>query len=237
VRLLVAATVLGTVSCGVRPDPLAGFPRVMLWAWERPERMGFLDPKSAGVAFLARTVSWRDGRVTSRPRYQPLELPPGTVVMAVIRLESLSPPLPKLDGIVQEVLRIAMLPRVRAIEIDFDSRHSEHAWYGELVRRVRERLSPQLPLTITALASWCQGNPWIRALPVSDAVPMLFRMGADEPRRVDGFSAGICRSSLGISTDEVPERMPRGRRLFIFSPKSWTRESYFGAMRLARMWQ
>ena len=37
----------------------------MLWAWERPERLTFLDPREAGVAFLARSVNWRDGRIDS----------------------------------------------------------------------------------------------------------------------------------------------------------------------------
>lgn len=236
-RVFVVAGLLAVSSCGVRPDPLPGLPRVMLWAWERPERMGFLDPKAAGVAFLARTVSWRDGHVASRPRYQPLELPPGTAVVAVIRLESFSPPLPNPDGIAGEILRTAGLPRVKAIEIDFDARLSERAWYAELVRGVRQGLGTRMPLTITALASWCLGDPWIGGLPVNDAVPMLFRIGAGEPRRVHEFSVEVCRSSLGVSTDEMPEKLPRGRRLFIFHPRPWTQESYRGAMRLARMWQ
>jgi hypothetical protein len=209
----------------------------MLWAWERPEHLGFLDPKSAGVAFLARTVSWRAGNIASRPRYQPLDLPPGTVVMAVTRLESFSPPLPDVDIIVAHILRTAELPGVKAIEIDFDARLSERAWYAELVRRVRQRLNPRLPLTITALASWCMRDPWISDLPVNDAVPMLFRMGAGEPRRVSEFSVEACRSSLGISMDEIPDWLPRGRRLFIFHPTPWTFEAYRGAMRLARKWQ
>ncbi|MGB0036522.1 MAG: hypothetical protein WBP79_13720, partial [Candidatus Acidiferrales bacterium] len=31
-------------------------PRVMLWAWERSEDLRGIDPREAGVAFLARTV-------------------------------------------------------------------------------------------------------------------------------------------------------------------------------------
>jgi hypothetical protein len=30
-------------------DPFAGFPRVFLWVWERPENLEFLNPKEAGV--------------------------------------------------------------------------------------------------------------------------------------------------------------------------------------------
>lgn len=229
--------VLTLLSCGGRPDPLPGFPRLMLWAWERPERLSYVDPRSAGVAFLARTVQWQVGLVTSRPRYQPLELPPNIKVMAVIRQESQTPPLPAVDTISAEILKAAELPNVQAIQIDFDARRSEREWYGELLQQVRSRLKPSLPLTMTALVSWCQGNAWIQRLPVMDAIPMLFRMGAGEPRDASDFSAGICRSSLGISTDEVPLAAPHGRRLFVFHPKPWTPDSYRGAQQLARRWQ
>jgi len=209
----------------------------MLWAWERPERLTFIDPREAGVAFLARSVNWRDGRINSRPRYQPLEMPPAAAVVAVIRLESDSPPLPAADAIAQEVLKIAALPRVQAIEIDFDARRSERDWYADLLRRVRQGLTPSIPLTITALASWCLGDTWIIGLPVADAVPMLFRMGAGEPRGAREFSVGVCRASLGISTDEPLYAAPHGRRLFIFNPRPWTPEAYRGAMQLAVRWR
>jgi hypothetical protein len=193
----------------------------------------FLDPHVAGVAFLARTVGWRNGRVESRPRYQPIEAPSGTAMVAVVRLESWSTPLPDAGAIAEEVLKLADLPRIQAIQIDFDARRSEREWYANLLRRVRNRLPPPVALTITALASWCFGDPWITGLPVADSVPMLFRMGAGEPREVREFSAGVCRSSLGVSTDEPLYIAPRGRRLWIFHPKPWTRESYDGAMQLA----
>jgi len=54
----------------------------VLWAWERPERLRFVDPHTAGVAFLIRTISWRGGEVESRPRVQPLEVPAGVALMA-----------------------------------------------------------------------------------------------------------------------------------------------------------
>ncbi len=33
---------------------------------------------------------------------------------------------------------------------------------------------------MTALASWCAGDDWLRDLPVDEAVPMLFRMGVEK---------------------------------------------------------
>jgi len=231
------AMLAALASCGRRPDPLPGFPRVMLWAWERPERLMFLDSTAAGVAFLARTVSWSDTGIVSQPRYQPLEVPPGTAMMAVIRMESHSARFPDPDALAAQIVEVAALPRVKAIQIDFDARRSERDWYAALLGRVRQRLPPSVLLSMTALASWCLGDPWIRGLPVNDAVPMLFRRGAGEPRHVTDFSLEVCRSSLGISTDEAPLSLPHGRRLFIFHPHPWTREAYHDAMQGARRWR
>jgi hypothetical protein len=154
-------------------------------------------------------------------------------MVAVVRLESWSAPLPDSSAVAEEILKLAELPRVQAIQIDFDARRSERQWYADLLRRIRPRLKPEVALTMTALASWCLGDGWTAELPVADAVPMLFRMGAGEPRRAREFSVGLCRSSIGISTDEPLQVVPRGRRLWIFHPRPWTKESYDGAMQMA----
>src|SRR5580693_3837629 len=75
-------------ACARRADPLAGFPRVFVWAWERPEDLTWLDARAVGVAYLARTVCPRKDGVSVRPRMQPLRVPPNTVLMAVVRVES-----------------------------------------------------------------------------------------------------------------------------------------------------
>lgn len=224
-------------SCARPADPLPGFPKLVLWAWERPERLDFVDPHTAGVAYLARTISWRDGRLTSVPRLQPLEVRAGTSVMAVERLESRTPPLPALETVAAPVLADAANPDVRAVQIDFDARSSERAWYAALLARIDRGLAGSKPLGITALASWCLGDPWLRGLPVSDAVPMLFRMGAGEPRGVRDFSTGVCRESVGVATDELPYAIPHGRRIFVFHPRAWTPEAYRAALVFSRRFQ
>jgi hypothetical protein len=223
------------MACGCQHprDPLPGFPRLVLWAWERPERLDFLNPQSAGVAFLARTVSWHVGKIASRPRLQPFRVPPQTALMAVVRLESGGSPLPAAGAVAAEILKAAALPGVQAIQVDFDARLSERDWYRQLLVELRHGLKPSLPLSITALASWCGRESWLDGLPISDAVPMLFRMGAGEPKGVRDFPAGVCRSSFGISTDESPAELPRGRRLFVFNPRAWDEDAYRGAVRLA----
>src|SRR5215470_1689041 len=68
--------------------PLNQLPKIMLWAWERPEDLSFIDPRQIGVAFLAKTIYLRGDKVESRPRLQPLNVPETTALVAVVRIES-----------------------------------------------------------------------------------------------------------------------------------------------------
>jgi hypothetical protein len=209
----------------------------MLWAWERPEDLRFVKPGSAGIAFLAGTV-WMDGHnVSARPRLQPLRYTPGTSLMAVVRLESAGRGLPPRGAVIDEVMEAAAIPGIRALQIDFDARESERAWYRAFLVDVRQSLPGSLPLTITALESWCEEEGWIRNLPVADASPMLFRMGRGERVPDRDFAVPLCRSSLGVATDELPARVPRGRRLYFFYPHAWNRQAYEAVVAQAGRWQ
>jgi hypothetical protein len=236
VAALAAGAVLLLQSTS-RPDPLPGFPRIMLWAWERPEDLRFVKPSSAGIAFLARTIWLDHGKVASRPRLQPLRFQPGTALMAVIRFESEGHGLPPRGDVIGEVLKAAAIPGVRALQIDFDARESERAWYGSFLRELQHALPRDLPLTITALASWCEQDGWIRDLPVADASPMLFRMGPSERRPVVDFPVPLCRWSVGVATDELPVRVPPGRRLFFFHTRPWTSQAYEAMVAQTGRWQ
>src|SRR5215471_8046549 len=75
-----------------RPSPwgrrMAALPKVVLWAWERPEDLRFIDPQTTGVAYLARTVFLDGDAILDRPHLQPLWVPPGTRLIAVTRVET-----------------------------------------------------------------------------------------------------------------------------------------------------
>jgi len=226
-------------ACQRRPDPLHAFPRVVLWAWERADDLRFIDRQQTGIAFLARTIDLHDGEATVRPRVETVRFPSSTALMAVVRVESIRPPLPRPAIVASEIATVARLDRVRAVQIDFDARKSERGWYADVIHQVRSSVGTHIALSITALASWCEDDPWIRDLPVDDAVPMLFRMGAGERWTGPDFSVPLCRSSVGLSTDELPDRVPpqmRGRRLFVFHPASWSPDSYRGVNQVARRW-
>jgi len=220
-----------------RKDPLPGFPSTVLWAWERPEDLRFLTAGHTGVAFLERTLRLTAHGMRSYPRLQPLYVHPETPLMAVVRIESDGKGLPARASVVNELMEAARNPGVRALQIDFDARESERGWYRGLLHEVRNALPLELPLTITALASWCDGDDWIDGLPVADASPMLFRMGRGDYVPPSDFRVPLCRSSVGLSTDELPRRIPRGRRMFFFHPRAWTAEAYQGVVSQARLWR
>src|SRR5438105_7471929 len=62
-------------------------PKTVLWAWERPTNLAFVDPHQVGVAFLARTIRLAGERVIVRPRLQPIDLPHGSTLIAVARVD------------------------------------------------------------------------------------------------------------------------------------------------------
>jgi hypothetical protein len=218
----------------VAPDPLPGFPRVVLWAWEHPENLSFVDPRVTGIAMLAGTVRVGDGRVRCQARMQPLRVPPATPLIVTVRVESDGASLPAAHEVAGCALSWAGMPGMRALQIDFDARRSEREWYRELLVALRRGLAPSTPLTITALASWCEDDGWIRDLPIAEAVPMLFRMGPGEVWNRRDFPLALCRSSVGVATDELPAKIPAGRRVYFFHPVRWTEDDYHSAWKASR---
>ena len=234
--LLAIAGVVAIAWLWPRPaDPLPGFPRVFLWAWECPEDLTFLDPHGAGVAFLARTVCLRGGSVSVRPRLQPLRYTPGAFLMAVVRVEPQGADLPPAGEAAAAVAEAAAIPGVRALQVDFDATRSQRPYYRELLHDLRRRLPASMPLSMTALTSWCESDGWIAGLPVAEAVPMLFRMGPGE-RPARTFRPALCQSSAGVSLDEPLREPPSAARLYIFNPRPWTESSYRAALREVRKW-
>jgi len=217
-----------------RPGKL---PSVILWAWERPTDLRFIDPKQVGVAFLARTVFLRENEVVVRPRFQTLNVPDNTTMIAVVRIESehgaRAPSLsePQRHALTDAIAELAAQPSLSALQIDFDAIRSERSFYRELIGDVRKRLPDNVGLSITALASWCADDDWLSDLPIDEAVPMLFRMGPDgKPilnrlQAGEQFPAGPCQSSYGISTDEPVHGLLRSKRLYVFNPSAWTEDS------------
>jgi hypothetical protein len=218
------ALALLVVGCAPQPPPV-------LWAWDRPEDLRFLVPGEAAVAFLAGTVELSPAGFRITPRRGFLVLPDGIERTAVVRLEA--PPgtatAPEAAAEVARAVESLVAPGLGALQLDFDATVSQRPFYRALLARLA-RTGRQL--SIVSLASWCFGDPWIADLPIDFAVPMLYRMGPDGPAiraalsRGEDFRATACRRDLGLSDDEPLPRLPAGRRLWLFSERSWTRENF-----------
>lgn len=213
-------------------------PKKIVWAWERPEDLRFLDAQSFGVAFLAQTLTLQADDVSFRPRRQPLALAPGTYVIAVTRIETVkeNTKRPTFSDeqrrkVIDLVKKTLQLPDVKAIQIDFDVTVSERKFYRALVNDLKNELPENMPLTITSLASWCVGDSWFNDFPIDEAVPMAFEMGADSERIRDFLAKGndwnepLCRGSYGISVDDplAGVQFKPNRRVYYFKSSSWNK--------------
>ncbi len=225
-------------------------PQRVVWAWEEPEDLRTLPP-SVGVAYLAETLvlsgkgsgGGSDGghgaNVTILPRRQPLRPAPAAPVMAVIRIETTrtfiaTPELPAAVAahIGQLVREQAQRTGLLAVQIDFDATVSQRPFYSAFLWQLRPQLPAGMPLSITALVSWCGDHSWLHDLPpgqIDEAVPMFFRMGG--PRALAGsawahsytITEPLCRGGFGLSIDEPwpREAVGGGTRIYLFAPSPW----------------
>ncbi|MEK6337761.1 MAG: DUF3142 domain-containing protein [Acidobacteriota bacterium] len=243
---LIIPVVLLVVLCSFRPNRLkspgrnridqSNFPQTVLWVWERPENLEFIDPQRFAVAFLAQTLVLKGDEVVLNPRRQPLKLSPETRLIAVTRIESqkLTKQRPLLSEAQKEkvtalILKTLNLKNVSAVQVDFDAAKSERDFYQSLLKDLRERLPENVALSMTALASFCVGDRWLSDLPVDEAVPMIFRMGADDQpikrllAKGNDFREPLCRRSYGVSLDEpIQTGFELMRRRYVFNPHAWT---------------
>ncbi len=232
----------------VNPNLSSQMPTKMLWAWERPEDLRFIDTKEYGVAFLAQTIFLENDIVAPKPRRQPLEIAPDTYVIAVTRIEtkkgSAERPTftPEMAAKVVNLIKSTLdLPDVKGIQVDFDAVVSEREFYRQIMNKLAAEIkadpakspSPSslvpISLTMTSLASWCTGDAWFNDFPVDEAVPMVFQMGADREkiktylRNGNDWQEPLCRGSYGISLEEGSfEGMKPERRLYYFKNSAWS---------------
>lgn len=240
--MLAAALPLFLLSCNKPSVPTRNrvdensFPQTILWAWERPEDLEFLDARHFAVAFLAQTLVLKGDDVLFQPRHQPLKVGPDIKLMAVTRIESrkttgvpaaLSQP--QRERLIDLILKTLELKNVSAVQVDFDAATSEREFYRSLLHELRRKLPDHVPLSMTALASFCVGDRWLDDLPVDEAVPMIFRMGSDDKiiksflARGNDFREPLCRRSYGIAVDEpVDINFKSSRRQYVFNVRAWT---------------
>lgn len=225
-------------SCASRFERGLNLPDVMLWAWQRPEDLRFLDTRTTGVAYLAGTARISpNGWLRFEPRLQPLKIKPGTPMLAVVRVESPAQHAGvETAALLQSLSEIARTPGIRGLQVDFDARASERQFYLSLLNGLQARLS--IPIGVTALASWCNGDRWLEQAKIAEAVPMFFRMGKDERHNME-ITSPACSGSIGLSLDEAwpSHRPPTVNRVYLFSPRPWDANAYRSAIQRIGDWK
>jgi hypothetical protein len=207
----------------------------VLWAWEEPEDLHTLPP-SVGVAYLAETDILTD-HIAVLPRRQPLSPAPGAPLIAVIRIETRPAfrDTPELRAALAAHLASYGSRRdISALQLDFDATQSQQNFYRSILQALHPSLPRDLPLSVTALVSWCGPHSWLHSLPIDEAVPMEFSMGGPRALALTGarphyqITEPLCRTSLGLSTDEPwPasfSTLNPSTRVYLFAPRPWRPE-------------
>ncbi|MDR3737478.1 MAG: DUF3142 domain-containing protein [Terracidiphilus sp.] len=235
-RNLSALAVLALLCAVVRPDAaprvqtstrMTGLPARTLWVWERPEDMRAVDPTTTALAALDQMLLVGPA-IEQLPRRQTVVYPAGATRIAVVRIETRKGArldLEQARATAALSLESAREPGVAALQIDFDARRSERAFYAAVLAELHRRMPAEMPLSMTALASWCSSDDWIGGLPVDEAVPMFFRMEPDrDPRsRRPEFRIRepLCQTSVGVSTHEPWPEGIAGKRVYVFADRGW----------------
>jgi hypothetical protein len=211
---------------------MSTLPRLTFWAWERPEDLRSLDTKRFGIAYLDQTLTIGP-KVDTHPRRDPLIYPETASRIPVVRVEASSTAVFNKETrkqAVQAILTSTNQPGVSALQIDFDATRSQRGFYRDLLTDLRRQMPPNLPLSITALASWCSFDDWLRGLPIDEAVPMFFRMEPDRRRAPESLAdfrirEPLCQSSVGVSTTEAWPPEMAGKRIYLFPDNGWRADS------------
>lgn len=217
---------------------------LVLWAWERPEDLRFLNGQ-ADVALESGSVKLAGDTVISSGRRFPLliDQPPSTSLVHVeIARDHPLDWSPETRAVAAAaILHYATRIATERVQIDFEVRASERHVLLDVLHDLRARLPRTTTLSMTALASWC-GERWLDAAPVDEVVPMLFRLGRSAAAVRERLAAGRpladprCRTALGISLDTPIGRVPPVDRVYVFDPRSWTPGDFDRARREVAGW-
>ncbi len=212
-------------------------PPTVLWVWEREEDLRFLNSDKIGVAFYAQTIFLEGEEVIFKPRRQPLQVNENTYLIAVTRIETSRQNRPilsekQLTETNNLILKTLQRKNVKSLQIDFDAVVSERDFYRKLLFDLRPQINQEIPLTITALGSWCMSDNWLDDLPVDEAVPMLFDMGTED-KSVKAFlnsnkdwNEPLCQTSYGLSINQpLNYNFLPNRRFYYFTSSAWKPEN------------
>lgn len=221
---------------------MAKVPSLVLWAWERPEDLRFIDCNKVGVAYYAGTIVLKNDWASFHPRMNPLLVPDAAYIFPVFRIEESSSNVPQeaaLERVSSLIVSYAETHRSKAIQIDYDSRKNSRNAYTCLLQKLRQRLPEGTPISITSLASWCLRDKWLNKAKVDESIAMLFSMGSETNDvlsliKREPLNSGSGVQSIGVSLNEKSTNAVlrktqfqiKQKRLYVFNSQAWTKNSY-----------
>ncbi len=219
-------------------------PRLMLWSWQKIEDLSAIDTRKVGVALLVGRFTVDKNKIALEPRLSQLQLPPGCYREAVARVEMKQmPDQSKMEEVTTKLAHsivnlVLAHSHYEGLQIDFDAKELERPFYVHLLKQLRTQLPPGLSLSMTALASWSQGDQWLRQaiasdhLPVDYVVPMFFTMGVGKeqalrllqdnlPKPFNGHSAMGLSIGETAAISQISSKLNNLDRIYLFCSPGW----------------
>lgn len=217
----------------VTPEPIAKKTDIILWAWDRYEDLGFLENMAAGrrlsVAFYAGKIELAKTPPRLIPRQRKLIAAKNTPMIPVLHVAPARGDVYSelhASAIVNGLAQILQTYPGSAIQLDFEVFASQRNFYRTLIGKIRKKI-PGVRLSVTALASWCTGDTWLKGLPIDEVVPMYFDAShrAGEAEHPTSGIVPECRAAAGLATYEKYAAIPKATRYYLFSNRAWRRDA------------
>ena len=253
---LSAAGASSSSSSSFSSSSAPAMPQVMLWSWQKIEDLRSVDAKNVGVAYLVGRFIVRGNEVVCQPRLSRLQLPGGCYREAVARVEVKALPTKEKSALVcaelaGKIAQLTLPNKISAVQIDFDARQNERQFYLQLLRDLRQALPPDIALSTTALASWSQGDLWLKeavdqssnGVKIDNVVPMFFTMGIGRGKALRMLAEKLPVSfnnklSIGLSLSEpaaisaIAPRLKQFNHIYLFCSPGWSSENLIKAGKL-----
>lgn len=229
---------------------LLSMPSLIYWAWEAPQNLNSIDPKTSGIAVLVASIFIDSSGPHYYLRQQPLKAPDATYRIAVFHITARPGHHPLLNQltaltIAKEISTIFQKKSYQSLQIDFEAGKSQREFYQQLLVALRENLGEKTIISITALGSWCTHERWIQQakLPINLVVPMYFSISHNAWQRQEFIThfpgkitqlAPECQAAIGLATFEKWQIPLRAQvPVFVFTKGRWQEQTIKQARELA----
>lgn len=250
--LVLSCTQAGPALATGNTDNLKGSgPAPVFWSWYHDD-----DLRSApgAVAMLIDRIVVDGESFKHHRRLNKLQTRAGAPITAVVRLEVKKLPSAlkqeeSVDNLSKSIINLtfgAGRKKVEGLQIDFDARSDERAFYKQLLVRLKKSMPACTELSMTALASWVTGDNWLSSDSwlsgkngVSEVVPMFFSMGQGESaslqalKNTSTLESPVKLKSIGLSIDEKSapaillskNGFRNFHRVYFFSSRGWNKQT------------